>query len=243
MTTPFLSIVIPAYNEEKRIRLSLVKIMDYLESRGLQYELVIADDGCQDNTEGVVKSVTQGRASVQYLKGEVNRGKGNAVKRGMLAARGEYALLTDADLSTPIEELDKFIPVMKSADAVLIGNRKTKGSEVRKHQNFIRENMGKVFTLLTNLSLGMWQSDFTCGFKVFGPESRKAIFSCARIDRWGYDAELLFIARRKGYALIDIPVVWDNSEATKVNLLLDTLRTFKELFLIRCNDLRGRYSA
>jgi dolichyl-phosphate beta-glucosyltransferase len=241
MSTLFLSIVIPAYNEEKRIGASLSKVMDYMERKRLAYEFVIADDGCCDNTESVVKAVIGKRAPLNYLKGVSNRGKGNAVKRGMLAAQGDFALLTDADLSTPIEELDKFLPFMNSPEAVLIGNRKTRGALVRKHQAFIRENMGKVFTLLTNVILCMWQSDFTCGFKVFGRESRQRIFQVARIKRWGYDSELLFLARRFGYLLQDVPVVWDNSEATKVNLLLDTLRSFKELFEIRWNWVRGRY--
>jgi len=241
MSGVFLSIVIPAYNEEKRISASLVKIMDYMEGKKLSYEFVIADDGCRDNTESIVRSVAGKRALLQYLKSDVNHGKGNAVKRGMLAAKGDFALLTDADLSTPIEELDKFLPRMASPGTVLVGNRKTSGSLVRKHQRFIRENMGKVFTLLTNLILCMWQSDFTCGFKVFGREARERIFKAATIDRWGYDAELLFLAKRYGYTIGDVPVVWDNSEATKVNLVVDTMRTFKELFEIRWNGMRGRY--
>jgi dolichyl-phosphate beta-glucosyltransferase len=241
MTNIFLSIVIPAYNEEKRIGVSLVRMMDYMERKKLAYEFVIADDGCRDNTEAVVKFITGTRASLQYLKGETNRGKGNAVKRGMLASRGDFSLLTDADLSTPIEELDKFIPLMNSPTAVLLGNRKTRGANVRKHQNFIRENMGKVFTILTNVILCMWQSDFTCGFKVFGREARERIFKTATIERWGYDAELLFLAKHYGYTLTDVPVVWDNSEATKVNLVLDTMRSFKELFEIRWNWVRRRY--
>ena len=240
MPTPFLSIVIPAYNEEKRIGASLTKIMDYMEQKKLSYELVIADDGCRDNTEAVVKSIVGNRAPLQYLKGEGNKGKGNAVKRGMIASQGDFSLLTDADLSTPIDELDKFLGAMKVPSAVILGNRKTSGANVRKHQAFIRENMGKVFTLLTNAILCMWQSDFTCGFKVFGRGARERIFGAATIDRWGYDAELLFLAKHYGYRMVDVPVVWDNSEATKVNLVVDTLRTFKELFEIRWNWARGR---
>ncbi len=241
MNDIFLSIVIPAYNEEKRIGSSLVKIMDYMEQKKVAYELVIADDGSRDNTENVARSVVGSRAALQYLRAETNKGKGNAVKRGMLAAKGAFSLLTDADLSTPIDELDKFVPIMAKPDSVIIGNRKTKGANVRKHQDLIRENMGKVFTMLTNVILCMWQSDFTCGFKVFGHSARERIFKAAIIDRWGYDAELLFLARRYGYTIKEVPVVWDNSEATKVNLLLDTLRTFKELFEIRMNGLRGKY--
>jgi dolichyl-phosphate beta-glucosyltransferase len=241
MPDVFLSIVIPAYNEEKRIGASLEKIMNYMAGKKLSYEFVIADDGCRDNTKGAVRSVVGNKAQLQYLEGTGNKGKGNAVARGMRAARGDFALLTDADLSTPIEELDKFLPRMTSPGTVLVGNRKTRGANVRKHQNFVRENMGKVFTILTNIILCMWQSDFTCGFKVFGKAARERIFRAARINRWSYDAELLFLARRFGYVIQDVPVVWDNSEATKVNLLLDTMRSFKELFEIRWNWVIGRY--
>ncbi|MFH0921932.1 MAG: dolichyl-phosphate beta-glucosyltransferase [Fibrobacterota bacterium] len=237
MKQPFLSVVIPAYNEEKRIGLTLSKVMGYAEAKGLSCEIVVADDGCRDNTEKVVRETVGTRMALQYLPGGVNRGKGHAVKRGMLAAIGDYALLTDADLSTPITELDKFLPLMNSVAAVLVGNRKTLGSSVVKHQPWLRENMGKVFTLLTNLMLGMRQSDFTCGFKVFGRVSRAEVFRRSRIERWGYDSEILFLAKRLGYNITDVPVIWENSEATKVNLVKDTLRSLKELVQIRWNGV------
>lgn len=241
MKQPFLSIVIPAYNEEKRIGASLEKILAYAEARAMACEIVIADDGCRDNTEKVVKEVVGTRMPLVYLKGGVNRGKGNAVKRGMQGSTGQFSLLTDADLSTPIEEFDKFIPLLTAPDAVVVGNRKTTGSNVIKRQNWLRENMGKGFTLFTNIILGMRESDFTCGFKVFGAQARERIFKSAIIDRWGYDAELLFLAKLYGYSIGNVPVIWENSEATKVNLVVDTARTFKELFEIRLNWVRGRY--
>lgn len=240
-SAPFLAIVIPAYNEEKRIGSTLKLIAEYLSSKSLSHEYVISDDGCRDNTEGVVREALGGRAPLRYIKAEKNMGKGHAVKTGMLSSTAQFSLLTDADLSTPISELDKFLPLMDSDRAVVVGTRKTTGASVTKHQHFIRENMGKCFTLLTNAVLNMRQSDFTCGFKVFGSLARWQIFNRMRINRWGYDAELLFLAKCYGFAIREVPVVWANSEATRVNLALDTMRTFKELFEIRLNQCAGRY--
>ncbi|OGJ89100.1 MAG: hypothetical protein A2268_08875 [Candidatus Raymondbacteria bacterium RifOxyA12_full_50_37] len=238
---PFLSIVIPAYNEERRIGASLEAIKAYLASKAWRYEIVIADDGCSDNTEQVVRSILGANGPLIYLKGGQNQGKGNAVKRGMLASTGEFSLLTDADLSTPIEEFDKFLVHLTSADSVVTGTRKTIGANVTKHQAFIRENMGKCFTLFTNVILSLGQSDYTCGFKVFGQAARQRIFSAARIDRWGYDSEIFFLAKLFGFTVTEVPVVWANSEATRVNLLLDSARSFKELFEIRWNQAGGKY--
>jgi dolichyl-phosphate beta-glucosyltransferase len=237
----WLSIVIPAYNEEKRIGDSLRKILMFLENKPFPAEFVIVDDGSTDATEQIVKQSIIGKASLKYLKSEKNMGKGHAVKQGMLASEGTFSLLTDADLSTPIEELEKFLPHMKTPNDVLIGNRKTKGAAMLKKQSFIRENMGKCFTHFTNLVLLMRQSDYTCGFKVFGAGARKRIFGAQRINRWGYDAEVLFLAKLYKLTITEIPVVWYNSEATRVNLALDTFRSIKELFEIRRNRLTGRY--
>jgi len=238
---PFLSIVIPAYNEEKRIGASLALMLDYLSSRPFSYEFVVSDDGCTDRTEEVVRQALGGTALLRYIKSDRNMGKGHAVKVGMLNSSARFSLLTDADLSTPVAELDKFLPFMNDEKAVLVGTRKTQGAHVLKHQHFVRENMGKCFTHLTNLILWMRQSDFTCGFKVFGALSRWQIFNRLRINRWGYDAEVLFLAKYYNFFIREIPVTWSNSEATRVNLALDTARTLKELFEIRWNQATNKY--
>lgn len=243
MSEIFISVVIPCYNEEKRIGSTLDSVIDFFKEQNLTFEIVVADDGSIDKSKEVVlKRATDG-TNISFLESSVNRGKGNAVKRGMLAAIGNYALLTDADLSTPITELKHFLPLLNNdnKEQILIGTRKTTGANVTKHQPFIRENMGKVFTFLTNFILHMHQTDFTCGFKLFPIATRSKIFESSAIDRWGYDSEILFLAKIYKYRILEIPVVWENSEATKVDLIKDTLRSFKELLDIRVNQITGKY--
>jgi dolichyl-phosphate beta-glucosyltransferase len=189
----------------------------------------------------VVKSFSTGKIPLKVISCEKNRGKGYAIKTGMLASRGEYALFADADMSTPIEMFDRFEPYMKEELDVIIGTRKTAGAYVGKHQPFYRENMGKVFTWLSNWLLGLDTSDFTCGFKCFHRRTIEPVFGSQQISGWGYDTEIIFIARHKGFRIQEVPVSWYNDEATRVKLWKNVFTCLLELYQIHNNNRKGLY--
>jgi dolichyl-phosphate beta-glucosyltransferase len=238
---PLLSIVIPAYNEEKRIGNRLGEVIAYLEGLNLAYELIIVDDGSTDATVGVVNQATSGNSNARILQNEANRGKGAAVRKGMLDAQGEYVLFTDADLSTPIAELDQVWTWFEQAYDVVIGSRRTSGARIEGHQPWLRESMGRVFTRLTNLLVTKERSDVTCGFKCFRRPVARDLFSQQRLDDWSFDAEILSIASKHGYRIKEIPVHWHDDPATKVRLFRDTISSLLGLLRIRLNDYLGRY--
>ncbi len=238
---PFLSVVIPAYNEERRIGRTLEGMLAYLGRKQFPSQILVVDDGSRDRTGEVVRSF-QGRAvPVELVVSPRNMGKGHAVKVGMLAAAGRYRLFADADMSTPIEMFDRFEPLLAQDADVVIGTRKTRGAYVGKRQPFYRENMGKVFTLLSNLAFGLRLSDFTCGFKCFHRRTAQPVFGNQRIFGWGYDTEILVIARRKGFRIQEVPVDWFNDEATRVRLLKNVFTSLAELARIYRNDRKGLY--
>lgn len=237
----YLSIVVPAYNEEMRIGKTLKEILSYLSTHNYTYELIIVDDGSTDETIRVVNDATREREDVNILTNGHNCGKGFAVKKGMLRASGQYILFTDADLSTPVGELGKFLEQLESGFDLVIGSRKTHGAIVEVHQTWVREYMGRVFTWLTNIIVTKNLTDITCGFKCFRLEAAKRIFSRQRLNDWSFDAEILFIAQKLGYIIKEVPVSWRNDPHTKVHLLRDTFNSFLGLLKIRLNNWRGRY--
>jgi dolichyl-phosphate beta-glucosyltransferase len=170
-----------------------------------------------------------------------NRGKGFALRGGMLEAEGEYVLFSDADLSTPIEELDRFLVRLEQGSPVVIGTRKHREAEIMKRQPIWRETMGKIFTGISNLVLGLHVSDFTCGFKAFHRAAARRLFGTQKIDRWAFDSEILFLARRYGYPVTEIAVRWINSPDSKVRVLRDSVTSFLALFKIRWNAWTGKY--
>ncbi len=236
-----LSIVIPAYNEELRIGKTIKAVKDYLFLKGINFEFIFVNDGSRDKTVDIIRKSLEGFREYKILSHEKNRGKGAAIKTGMLSASGDWILFMDSDLSTPIEELEKFIPFFSSSYTVIIGTRKAKGAMVEVRQNFFRENMGKVFTFLSNLILGTNYSDFTCGFKCFRKDASFKIFSSQKIENWSYDSEILFLAKKYGFQIIEIPVRWINDPNTKVRLIKDTIGSFMGLLRIRANNVLGRY--
>lgn len=235
-----LSLIIPAYNEEKRIGASLAQIIAYFQRNGYSHELIVVDDGSTDSTVEVVKELMAGMQNGRLLCA-THGGKGAAVRKGVLSAKGQYVFFTDADLSTPITDLEKFLEQLNQGYKVVIGSRKIAGANVEVHQSWLRESMGKVFTWLTNVILANNISDVTCGFKGFSRPVAQKVFSRQQINGWSFDAEVLFLAQKYGYAIKEVPVHWRNDPGTKVKLLRDTIRSFLGLLKIRANDWRGKY--
>ncbi len=233
-----LSIIFPAYNEEVLIQNTLDRAVSYLNKLNISWEILVVDDGSQDKTSKIVREY--GNKDVKLIRFPQNQGKGAALKKGMLAARGEYVIFSDADLSVDIRRSKDFLQVLKSAD-VAVASRRTKGSKIAIHQSFARESMGKVFTAITRFMMGVNLSDFTCGFKGFRREVAQDVFTQAKINRWAYDAEIMFLANKYGYKIKEIPVVWKNREDTRVKLFDAVITSFRDLILIRWWNLVGKY--
>ncbi len=235
---PHLSIVIPVFNEERRLG-SLDKVLAFFRQFSFPWELIIVDDGSVDSTLAIL-DLWKKWEEVRILTYQPNRGKGYAIKQGMLQARGKYRLFMDIDLSTPLEEFYLFQPFLGQYD-VLIGTRKRGRGQIIKPQPWLRESLGRGFTWLTRTILRVEVSDFTCGFKIFSDSAAQFIFPRLRIERWGFDAEVLYLAKKFGFSVHEIGVRWRNDPLTKVNLKKDIWRSFKDLIQIRINDWRGLY--
>jgi|YNPBryunderm2012_1023409.scaffolds.fasta_scaffold00025_16 dolichyl-phosphate beta-glucosyltransferase len=231
--TPLLSVVVPAFNEEKRLGLTLRKIMDYLDSRSIQAEIIVVDDGSSDRTAEKAREVLSNWPEFKVLKLSENRGKGAAVKEGMLAASGHLILFTDADLSTPIEELEKMLPLTREGYEVVIASRALPGAEIKRKQSWLRRNMGKTFNFLVQLLLIKGIKDTQCGFKLFRQEAARKIFSQLQCQGFAFDVEVLWRARKFGYKIAQVPVVWVNSPESKVRLFRSSIRMFLDLLKIR----------
>lgn len=239
---PALSVVIPLYNEAHRLGKTFEALARFAAFPwSTPFEVVFVNDGSRDETARMVQDFATRFPNVRLVSHQHNRGKGAAVKTGMLAARGVWRLFLDADMATDLSEFQKFLRFFGAGASVVIGNRRIDGAEVLIHQSWIRETMGGVYTALANLFTRAGVSDFTCGFKCFSADAAQAIFSRSEIARWSYDAEILFLAHRLGYAIQEVPVVWRNDGATRVRLWKDTPRAFFDLLLIRVLALRGRY--
>ena len=235
-----LSVVIPAYNEESVIGRTIEAVERYLTASNVPHEIIVVDDGSTDRTIQCLRDLSVRIPSLRLAQSS-HLGKGGAVKRGVLEATGKQVLFIDADHSTRIEEWEKLAPWLRDGCKVVIGSRKMPGAEVTVHQPPLREAMGKAFTWLTNVLLGTRVTDITCGFKSFHTDAAREIFLLQRLDGWGFDAEILFIARRLGYRIKEVPVVWRDDASTKVHLFTDAVRSFTELIQIRIGARRGWY--
>jgi len=228
----YLSLIIPAFNEEMRIAGSLDRILKFLKGRPYTFEIIIIDDGSKDRTVELVKN-RFGQHSEVRINQQQNLGKGKAVQQGMLLANGKYLFFSDADLSVPIETLSLFLSHLEKDSDIVIGTRQKAGATIEIHQPLIREFLGKVYTKLTNWILGLRFSDFTCGFKGFRKEAAKDLFSRQQLSNWSFDAEILYLAHLKGYKVSEISVHWRNDEQTKVRLWRDIISSFFGLLQIR----------
>lgn len=239
----FLSIVVPAYNEESRLPATLRALLGYLDREYPgRYEILIVDDGSSDRTAACAEQVAVGRPEVRLLRNPGNRGKGYAVRHGMLEARGEWALFTDADLSAPIEELGKlWEAVRREQAAIAFGSRALNRSLIGVHQPWWREWAGRVFNLVMRLLVGLPYRDTQCGFKLFRRDAVQAIFPRQRIERFGFDVEVLYLARKLGFKAVEVPVRWNHAEGTRVSMLRDSLDMFFDLLRVRWWWWRGLY--
>jgi dolichyl-phosphate beta-glucosyltransferase len=233
MNTPSLSIVIPVFNEEKRLPKAFLALTKaFSQDLFGQVEVIFIDDGSTDNTRVLVESCEL-LHPVRVLSYDCNRGKGYAVAQGMLAAEHDYALLVDVDMSTDISEIKHFLSQMHAGAPIIIGTRKAHGATIHTRQPWWRESMGKVYTMLARYILNVKVTDFTCGFKFFHRSVRSELFEQARIERWSYDAEILFLASQKEIPIIERPVEWEDDRETRVRLRKDVIRSFVDLLKIR----------
>jgi dolichyl-phosphate beta-glucosyltransferase len=237
---PKLSIVIPSYNEELRLPGSLEKIAAYLREKSPNSEVIVVDDGSADRTAAVAESWRGRIPGLRVVSNGVNRGKGFSVRRGSLEAQGEIVLFTDADLSSPMEEGEKLLAALATHD-VAIGSRAVDRSLIEVHESVFREFAGVIFNRIVRVILRLPWVDTQCGFKAFRRERCQVIFEQQTIERFGFDPELLYLARHHGLSIAEVPVRWAHSPATKVNMLRDSVQMFLDVFVIRWNALRGRY--
>ncbi|PIS42879.1 MAG: hypothetical protein COT24_01205 [Candidatus Kerfeldbacteria bacterium CG08_land_8_20_14_0_20_40_16] len=233
---PPISLVIPVYNEEKRIRKSLAEILPYLNHTLPDYEIIFVDDGSTDQTLPILEQYQN--EHFQIIKNDRNYGKGYSVKQGMLKARFTVVLFSDADFSTPIEDLEKLLPYLKEYD-IVIGSRGMKESQVSVHQPFYKEWLGKLGNKFIQLLIVPGIKDTQCGFKMFKKETL-IIFRKQTIERWGFDFEILMLAKRMGFKIKEVPVKWRNDFRSKVRFF-DYLKTLGELLKIKWNILTNKY--
>ncbi len=236
-----ISVVIPAYNEESRIPQTLEAVSEYLGGR-YDYEIIVVDDGSADATAEICARFLESGGKGSVIKNSRNRGKGYSVRRGMQQADGEFILFSDADLSTPIREVEKLLRAVEEGADIAVGSRGLPESDVRVHQQFPRESMGKCFNILVRLVAVRGIMDTQCGFKLFRRECAREIFKMAALEKFSFDVEVLFIARRMGFKIKEVPVTWVNSEASRVNVMTDPFRMFFDVFYIRFLSLAGRYN-
>ena len=237
MSAPRLSVVIPAFNEAGRLPATLARVREHLAGRGVAFELIVIDDGSTDATTDAARAVP---FPIQVMRHAVNRGKGHAVRTGMLAASGALRLMTDADLSTPIEELGRLEAALDQGFDVAIGSRALAGSRIEVHQPAYREAMGRLFNRLVQALLLPGLQDTQCGFKLFTAAAASTAFGACRLDGFCFDVEALYVARRRGLRIAELPVVWRNDAATRVGLG-GGAAAFVDLARIRFGAARGRY--
>jgi len=218
-TKPYLSVIIPAYNEAGRLPLTLVDVDRHLSTKDYSYEIIVVDDGSSDGTSEIVQKFTKLIPNLRVIGYSANQGKGNAVKLGMLEARGKYRLFDDSDNSTAIDHFDKMIPFLKEGYDIVIGSRDVRGAQMHPPQSFLKRILGNLGNLFVQALLLPGIRDTQCGFKAFSEESATRIFTQQRIKRWGFDIEALALGKRMGYKIKEIPVYWVNDADSKVKPL------------------------
>jgi len=233
-----ISLIIPVFNEEGRVH-NLDILWTYIKNKKYIRELIIVNDGSTDKSLSSLKTF-QKKSRCILLSYRKNKGKGYAIKKGIRAARGSHAVFMDVDLSTPPKMIGELKKIIFSSD-IIVGTRKSKRAVLLHRQSKIREVMGRLFTYLSQMIVGVQVSDFTCGFKCFSKKSAKKIFAKQRINRWAFDAESLFLAKKYGFSISELPVQWNDVRGTKVRFPQDIVQSFFDLIQIRINDILEKY--
>jgi glycosyltransferase involved in cell wall biosynthesis len=241
MASPQLSIVIPAYNESARIELTLDRVMACVAKQGWDAEVLVVDDGSTDATPKIVQAWMERHPGLHLIQNEGNRGKGYSVRNGLLQAEGEVVMFTDADLSAPMEEAELLLAAIADGADVAIGSRWMDKTRQTIHQPLYRKFFGRCFNWVTRVVMGLPFKDTQCGFKAFKRPVAQVIFRLQRIERWGFDPEILFIARKLGYDIREVPVTWGHDERSRMSYLRDGMKMLEEMATIRANSLAGRY--
>jgi glycosyltransferase involved in cell wall biosynthesis len=235
------SFIIPAYNESERLAFSLPKILDYVRQRELPSEIIVVNDGSQDNTADVVRRFMALNPDVRLVENPGNRGKGYSVRNGMLHATGDVMLFTDADLSSPIYEADKLFAAIKQGADVAIGSRWLQRELQTERQPWYRQVYGRLFNFALRVVLGLKYRDTQCGFKAFTRRAVQAIFTRQRVERWGFDPELLFLADKFELRTAEVPVEWAHDHRSKISPVRDGLKMGVEMLTVRWNEIKGLY--
>jgi dolichyl-phosphate beta-glucosyltransferase len=235
------SIVIPAYNEGKRLGATLEKVLGYLRGQRWNAEVIVVNDGSHDNTAELVRELAEKDPRLRLVENPGNRGKGYSVRNGMLNALGDVVVFSDADLSSPIEEMPKLLAALAAGADIAIGSRWLRAELQTQRQSLHRQLFGRVFNLLNRMILGLRFKDTQCGFKAFTRRAAQTILPLQRIERWGFDPEILFLARKFGFQVEEVAVLWGHSGDTRIHPLLDGARMFWEMVRIRWYDLMGKY--
>jgi len=235
------SIIIPAYNESERLNASLPKVLDYLSAKALPAEVIVVNDGSRDDTADVVRRFAKLHPEVRLLENPGNRGKGYSVRNGMLNARGDVMLFTDADLSSPIYEASKLFEAIDRGADVAIGSRWLRAELQTERQPWHRQLYGRLFNLALRIVLGLRYCDTQCGFKAFTRAAAHTVFSRQRVERWGFDPELLFLANKFKLRTVEVPVEWAHDHRSKISPLRDGIKMGVEVLSVRWNDIKGLY--
>jgi dolichyl-phosphate beta-glucosyltransferase len=238
---PKYTIVIPAYNEQSRIVPTLDAVVTCVRLHGWDAEVIVVNDGSTDNTADLVRRFARNAPEVRLMENPSNRGKGYSVRSGLLHAQGEVVMFTDADLSSPMEEAERLFNAIAQGADIAIGSRWLESSRQTHRQPLYRQFFGRCFNLLTRMVMRLPYADTQCGFKAFTREAAQTVFQLMTIERWGFDPEILFIARKRHFRVKEVPVSWGHDARTRISYLRDGLQMLKELAIVRWNALLGRY--
>lgn len=236
------SIIIPAYNEGARLGRTLDHVLAYVSDQRWDAEIIVVNDGSRDHTADLVREYAQRNPCLRLIENPGNHGKGYSVRNGMLNAKGEILLFSDADLSSPIEEAPKLLATLEAGADIAIGSRWLRPELQTQRQSLLRQFYGRLFNLALRILLGLNYKDTQCGFKAFTRQAAQKIFPPQKIERWGFDPELLYLARKSKLKVVEVAVAWAHAEGTRISPLRDGIRMFGEILKVRWNAVTGKYS-